>query len=241
MRGHRWRSRTDAALALVGEGPGELLEIGMGSGRRLSALPQQGWTVSAIDASPSMVKFVRERVPVAAERITVDRAEALPFRDACFDLVVAIGVLEFTDVHRAARELARVLRPDGRAVLGLRNGRAPASAWRDRVIDPLARALKNVVPFGRPLGSMQAPPLSLSGTHDLQHSAGLAVEHVENCGCAVLPDPLDHLAPGLAYAAARTAERWSLLRSILGTERLVVARREPATLPRGAGARRHDG
>ena len=47
-------------------------------------------------------------------------ASALPFRDGAFDLVIAHATMEFChDDRRVARELARVLRPDGRLVLRL--------------------------------------------------------------------------------------------------------------------------
>jgi ubiquinone/menaquinone biosynthesis C-methylase UbiE len=47
------------------------------------------------------------------------RAEQLPFEDASFDLVIAVTVLGFVpDAQRAVGEMARVLVPGGRVVLG---------------------------------------------------------------------------------------------------------------------------
>jgi SAM-dependent methyltransferase len=47
------------------------------------------------------------------------RAQALPFGDASFHVVLAITVLCFVpDPHGAVREIARVLAPRGRLVLG---------------------------------------------------------------------------------------------------------------------------
>jgi hypothetical protein len=69
------------------------------------------------------------------------------------------------------------------------------------------------------------PPLSLARIHRLLNVAGLAVEHAENVCCELLPDPIDRLAPGLAYWAARRMERVRLARKVLGTQRLIVARR----------------
>jgi SAM-dependent methyltransferase len=47
------------------------------------------------------------------------RAEALPFENATFDRVVAVAVLCFVrDTERAMSEIARVLKPSGRLVIG---------------------------------------------------------------------------------------------------------------------------
>jgi SAM-dependent methyltransferase len=162
------------------------------------------------------------RRTAATARLEVARAEELPFEGGTFDVVVAIGVLEHADLDGSLRELARVLRPGGRAVLGLLNGRAPAVVWSRRVMHPLARRVKRVVPFGRPLPAPRRPPFSLAEIE----RAGLAVERVETVGVAILPDPLDRLP--LAYRAARRAEASSRLRRAFGTQRLLVAKKAVA-------------
>ena len=224
VRGHWQRMRLEAATRLVGEGPGSLLEVGVGSGRLLGALAERGWDVTGVDAAPRMVELARE--PVSAAKLEVARAEELPFEAGAFDVVVAIGVLEYGDVEASLRELARVLRPGGRAVLGLLNGGAPAVAWSRLVTHPVARRVKRVAPFGRPLPASRRPPLSLGETRDALARAGLELERVETVGCAVLLDPLDRLP--LAYQAARLAEASPRLRRAFGTQRLVAARKVSA-------------
>jgi SAM-dependent methyltransferase len=223
LRGHWHRSRLEAALELIGDGPGALLEVGAGSGRLLAALSARGWTVSGIDPAPRMLELARARLPSASDRLTLASAEALPFADESFDLVAAIGVLEFAQTLPALQEVTRVLRPGGRAVIGLRNGRAFAVAWHRAVIYPIARSIKRVAPFGRPLHRRRRRPLSPRQSRHAIGAAGLVVEQVENAACAVLPDPLDGLAPNLALRAAERAERSAGLRRVLGTQRLLVA------------------
>jgi ubiquinone/menaquinone biosynthesis C-methylase UbiE/catechol 2,3-dioxygenase-like lactoylglutathione lyase family enzyme len=220
-RGHWQRARLEAAVRLAGDGPGSLLEVGVGSGRLLARLAERGWDVAGIDAAPRMLELARARVPGA--RLEVARAEELPFGDASFDAVVAVGVLEYGDLEKSLRELARVLRPGGRAVLAVRNSAAPTVAWSSRVMHPLARRVKHVLPFGRRLPSAPRRPPSRERISELLERVGLHVEHVENVGCAVLPDPLDRLP--LAYRAARLAEQSPGLRTTFGTQRLVAARR----------------
>jgi SAM-dependent methyltransferase len=220
-RGHWQRARLEAAVRLVGDGPGSLLEVGVGSGRLLARLAERGWDVAGIDAAPRMLELTRERVPGAT--LAVARVEELPFEDASFDAVVAVGVLEYSDVEASLRELARVLRPGGQAVLGVLNGAAPAVAWSRLAMHPVARRVKRRVPFGRPLPPPRGRPLSLRDTECALRAAGLAVERVENVGCVVVPDPLDRLP--FAYRAARLAEARPRLRTTFGTQRLVAARR----------------
>jgi SAM-dependent methyltransferase len=224
LRGHWQRARQEAAVRLVGDGPGRLLEVGVGSGRLLARLAEQGWDVVGIDAAPRMVELARARVPGA--KVDVARVEELPFEDASFDAVVAVGVLEYTDLAASLRELARVLRPGGRAVLGVLNSAAPAVVWSRVAMHPVARRVKRRVPFGRPLPPPRRRPLPLPDTQRALAAAGLAVESVENVGCVVLPDPLDRLPIG--YRVARLAEASPRLRTTLGTQRLIAARLEEA-------------
>jgi SAM-dependent methyltransferase len=46
----------------------------------------------------------------------------LPFRDATFDAVYSMGTIEhFDETERAVEEIARVLKPGGRAIIGVPN------------------------------------------------------------------------------------------------------------------------
>jgi ubiquinone/menaquinone biosynthesis C-methylase UbiE len=220
-----WRAggcgRLEAAVRLAGDGPGSLLEVGAGSGRLLARLAERRWDVAGIDAAPRMLELARARVLGA--RLEVARAEELPFEDASFDAVVAVGVLEYGDLEASVRELARVLRPGGRAVLAVRNSAAPTVAWSSHVMHPLARRVKRVLPFGRRLPATTRRPPSLRELSELLERVGLHVERVENVGSAIFPDPLDRLPP--AYRAARLAEASPRLRTTFGTQRLIAARR----------------
>lgn len=220
-RGHWQRARLEAAVRLVGDGPGSLLEVGVGSGRLLARLAERGWDVVGIDAAPRMVELARERIPSA--KLEVARAEELPFADASFDVVVAVGVLEYGDLEASLQEVARVLRPGGRAVLGLRNSAAPTVTWSGLVMHPLARRMKRVLPFGRRLPTSSRRPPPLEKLSELLGQASLHVERVENVGCAVLPDPLDRLP--MAYRVAAHAEAHAPLRRALGTQRIILARK----------------
>ncbi|WP_164311290.1 methyltransferase domain-containing protein, partial [Streptococcus pneumoniae] len=56
----------------------------------------------------------------SADRYAVASAEALPFADGSFDLVVAYNVLmDVEDVPAACAEIARVLAPGGEVMISL--------------------------------------------------------------------------------------------------------------------------
>jgi SAM-dependent methyltransferase len=132
-------------------------------------------------------------------------------------------VLEYTDMEHSMPELSRVLRPGGRAVLCLRNGRAPIAWWRRHVVHPAARAVKSQVHAGRRPPLRRRPPLSPAQARRSLADAGLVLRSSDLVGCEVLPDPLDVMAPALGCRAAQAAERSTLLRSVFGTQRVLLA------------------
>jgi SAM-dependent methyltransferase len=100
-----------------------VLDAGCGTGGILTYLAPYGRTCG-IDASALALGFARCREHRHLAQASV---EALPFPDATFDLVVSFDVLQHASIgddRRAARELARVLRPGGWLLL-----RLPAYDW----------------------------------------------------------------------------------------------------------------
>ncbi len=156
------RGKLDKALGgAAGERFGDALEIGSGTGYFSLNLMQQGLIgrLTATDISPGML----EQTAATAERLglgdavttVVTEAEALPFEDESFDLVLGHAVLHhIPDLDRAFAEFKRVLRPGGRivfagepsrygdrlAALPKRTGVLLAPAWR-RVVGARERAL----------------------------------------------------------------------------------------------------
>jgi SAM-dependent methyltransferase len=109
-------------LDLVGDLTGaRALDLGCGDGALVHAFAAQGATAVGVDPDPAMLAAARKRAAemnVSANFLEA-RAESLPFPDASFDAVSAMTVLCFVpDAKAAAREMARVLRPGGRLVLG---------------------------------------------------------------------------------------------------------------------------
>jgi SAM-dependent methyltransferase len=100
--------------ALVG-GPGvRVLDLGC----RTGALTQHyapGNDVVGVDVDRHALDRARERIGI--DTVWADVEDALPFPDRSFDVVVAGELLEhLADPESAVREIARVVRPDGRFV-----------------------------------------------------------------------------------------------------------------------------
>jgi ubiquinone/menaquinone biosynthesis C-methylase UbiE/predicted RNA-binding Zn-ribbon protein involved in translation (DUF1610 family) len=109
--------RRDATVSMVDGG--RILEIGCATGLMTENLAKRG-QVYATDISMSYLKKVRTRVP----GITLIRLDAhkLPFDDHFFDYVLMTDVLEHVLVPcRVLEEVHRVLRPEGKFILGVPN------------------------------------------------------------------------------------------------------------------------
>jgi len=91
-----------------------MLDVGCGTGATLGRLTALGSAVG-LDYAPEALALCRRRTRA---RLVRGDAEQLPFADGTFDLVTALDVMEHLDRDEAAvKEMARVLRPGGLAVL----------------------------------------------------------------------------------------------------------------------------
>lgn len=109
-------------LDLIGNVEGaRVLDAGCGDGVLVCELASRGAEATGIDPDPAMLAAARARTDKVGGVATFrdGRVERLPFPDASFDVVAAITVLCVVgDASGAVREMARVLRPGGRLVLG---------------------------------------------------------------------------------------------------------------------------
>ena len=96
-----------------------LLDLGCGTGRHASWLASQGARVTAVDFSDGMLDVARQRCRgLRVDFRRHDLHEPLPLSDGAFDRVTSSLVLEHVrDLPGFFREMRRVLRPDGRAVV----------------------------------------------------------------------------------------------------------------------------
>ncbi|MCX6787392.1 MAG: class I SAM-dependent methyltransferase [Candidatus Kaiserbacteria bacterium] len=111
-------------LEMLGKGPGNaILEIGVGNGRDSIFFAQKGNEVTGIDIALGAIKMAKKNARAAGvlNRLTFQEgdAERLQFEDSSFDGVYSISVLHATDLKLSLKEIARVLRPQGKALIYL--------------------------------------------------------------------------------------------------------------------------
>ena len=118
--------------------PGErVLDVACGTGivvREVLPVVGPNGRVTGADFSPAMLAVARSRVPGEAPVEWYEAsAEALPFSDAAFDLVLCQqGLQFFPDKPGAIREFRRVLAPGGRVAL---------SVWQALEYNPAHKAI----------------------------------------------------------------------------------------------------
>jgi SAM-dependent methyltransferase len=109
-------------LARIPIEPGtRVLDVACGTGQMAFPAAAAGARVTGIDIAPGLIEQARARAESEGAKIRFDEgdAEALPYEDGSFDLVISlIGAMFAPRPELVASELMRVCRPGGRIVMG---------------------------------------------------------------------------------------------------------------------------
>lgn len=145
---YHW-SRTFLVSEALAWSEGDVLDVGCGPGitiRRLIDSRPNDFRVTALDRSHSMVKACAHRIaPAHNARALVGRAEALPFSDESFDVVLAMGILEYVDVEAALTEVSRVTRTDGLVLATMLNPISPYRFFQWHIYRPARRIIRRMI------------------------------------------------------------------------------------------------
>src|SRR5207248_7575568 len=128
----------------------KILDAGCGPGEVAAAMIHSGYDVWGVDIAEPMIVHARQRCD--SEQFRVGDIEDIPFNDSTFDAVVCLGVIEYLDTELGAlKEIDRVLKPGGCAVISTPNAICPLE-----VIDRAVFAMT---------GAMQKLPVSYNTCH----------------------------------------------------------------------------
>ncbi|WP_120502362.1 class I SAM-dependent methyltransferase [Roseovarius sp. EL26] len=105
--------------------PLRVLDVGCGEGRFCRKMAETIPEVFGIDPTVRLLELARGK---GGAEYVEGVAEALPFKDGHFDLVVSyLSLIDISDVSTALREMIRVLRPGGRVLITNLTGWVTAS------------------------------------------------------------------------------------------------------------------
>ncbi len=142
----------EALVRTVGVAAGDVvLDVACGTGNASLPAAATGATVTGLDLSPEMLAVAARRAAEAGHGIEWREgdAEALPFDDASFDIVLSSFGAMFAPRHQVvADELVRVLRPGGRLAM---------SNWTPQ--GSIADFFATVISFAPPPPDFAEPPL----------------------------------------------------------------------------------
>ena len=151
-----------------------VLDVAAGNGNATLAAARHFANVTSTDYVPALLERGQERARAEGLQVTFETAdaEALPYADASFDVVLStFGVMFAPDHHKAAAEMMRVCRPGGR--IGL-------ASWTPQgFLGDLFRTIAKHVP---PMPGVRSPllwgtPEHLSGVFAGAESIAHAIRH----------------------------------------------------------------
>ncbi len=117
-----------------------VLDIGAGTGLLTLPAAERARHVWAVDISPAMCRHLESTVAttsIANVEVAIADATRLPFATGSVDVVLSnycLHHLQDADKHRALEEAWRVLRPNGRIVIGDMMFRIALGSARDRAV-----------------------------------------------------------------------------------------------------------
>jgi SAM-dependent methyltransferase len=169
-----------------------VLEVGIGNGENLAFLPRE-WDVFGIDIARTQLNACLRQHPAMAGRLAWAEAESLPFADATFDASWSVGGFNyFSDHEQALREMRRVTKPGGpalvadevpglhRAGLGHLLGVPSLDAWWLRKVGLDREFVKMVLEFKIDLRALASRVWPQHARHRIWHGMGYCL--VEKSG-----------------------------------------------------------
>jgi SAM-dependent methyltransferase len=122
-----------------------ILDVGCGTGEMVAKLTERGYEAWGVDLAEPMIAYASRRY--GSGRFRVGDIEKIPFDDSVFDAVVCLGVIEYlVDDEQALKEIRRVLKPGGSAIVSTPSAISPLHHM-DRVVGVLVEIVRPLYRF----------------------------------------------------------------------------------------------
>jgi len=202
---HFYARRLELVCRLVQDCPaGTVLDAGCGPGiliERLQRTLEAPFQIVGLDVDPGMLLEARDRVgPRDDVRFVRGSLDDLPLPSGSFDVALALGSLEYTDVARSLSELARVTRPGGTVIVSMLNPRSPY-----RLCERLIQRLRNS-PSAHPFMPRIEHLYTVEQIGALLRGNGLLPDRIVYYDMNLCPPPFDQRFPRFAQDVAERFE-----------------------------------
>ena len=186
---------------------GKLLDIGCGPGVMVKYAINHSFEFYGIDVAKNMIDQCSEMFEdIKSAHFFVGEIEKIQYPENFFDVVTAMGVVEYIDDDIIAiKEMYRVVKPGGIIIITLPNKRSPYRIW-DRII---YRKLKNLV---KKIVRRNNKEIVIHREYNekkycnLLQQNSLKIIDVVYYNFKILLSPLDKLFPSLTIATSKILE-----------------------------------
>lgn len=198
-----FRVRLSRALDLLPCEVSSILDVGCGPAPLAPLVLERGARYFGVDIVQPMLTRARLREP----RTRLVRANfSLPFLDASFDVIVALGFVEYLpDIGAALAEMRRVVRPQGTVLVS-----TPKRLHLDQMMVVLAGPLRRLAAtiWHRRSDAVRRTLLRPGELDRFAEAAGLHPVGGLHYHFTPLPYPFTVVLPGLSLRATRAMEAW---------------------------------
>jgi 2-polyprenyl-3-methyl-5-hydroxy-6-metoxy-1,4-benzoquinol methylase len=201
---------------------GRLLDAGCGPGILLSRLAGGKFELFGVDSSPEMIREANAIVGAQNARFAVARLDQLPYPSEFFDVILALGVLEYvTELEAALTELMRIAKPNAIILVSMLNRESIYWRWELHIYRAWT-ALKSLL-SGREPEPFEMPSLctkdALMGVMKKCQMEALSVEYY-NVNVSVEPFARRH--PELASRINQKIESYKLFSRLVHTGFIIM-------------------
>ncbi len=186
-------------LRMISNRVGAALDVGCGSSPMLVDLSKLGFKTVGTDISSSMISSTKElfvKSCLDEPLLCVSDIENLPFVDGTFDLIVCAGVIEYLNQDDVAlREISRLLKPNGVAIVTVTNALTPF--W---FLETIAKILGVFSKFVSYMG-VPFPKARVSIPYSIRRiGVRVGLQEIDRAyfDFSILPSPLNAFFPRLA-------------------------------------------